>query len=82
MIEAMAQVGACALLSLDEYRSQIAYLAGVDKMRFKKPAFPGDTLLINAELLSIKGGLGKGKGRITVNDEMICGGEFLFAIKK
>jgi len=82
MIEAMAQVGACALLCEEKYRSYLAKLAGVDKIRFKQTVVPGDTLNITTELTSIKGLIGKGKGKITINDKMVCGGDFLFALER
>lgn len=80
MVEAMAQAGALALLSLEEYRGKIAMFAGVDRIRFKRSAFPGETLLICAELTAIKGTIGKGKGKITVDGETVCSGEFMFAL--
>jgi len=79
-LEAMAQVGACALLCMDKYRDRLAYLAGVDQVRFKRQAFPGDVLTISTELVRIMGSIGKGRGKITVNDELVCAGEFLFGI--
>lgn len=79
-LEAMAQVGACALLSMDKYRDRLAYLAGVDQVRFKRQAFPGDVLTISTELVRIMGNIGKGRGRITVDNELVCAGEFLFGI--
>lgn len=82
MIEAMAQVGACALLSDDRYRGWLAYLAGIDRIRFKRMAVPGETLQISTELVAIKGSIGKGKGKITINDETVCSGEFLFALAR
>lgn len=80
MIEAMAQVGACALLCEEKYKNRLAYLAGVDHCRFKRLVVPGEILQITTELSNIRGSIGKGKGRITVADEMVCGGEFLFAL--
>lgn len=82
MIEAMAQVGACALLAEEKYKSYLAYLAGVDRIRFKRQAVPGDVLQISTELLTIKGNIGKGKGNIRINEQIVCGGEFLFALEK
>lgn len=80
MVEAIAQVGACALLSLEQNKGRLAYLAGVDRMRFKRMAVPGETLHITAELITVKGNIGKAKGRITIEDQVVCGGEFLFAL--
>lgn len=82
MVEAMAQVGACAILGDDKYRHQLVYLAGVDHVRFKRLAIPGDTLLISTELIKLRANIGKAKGKITVNDELVCSGEFLFALAK
>jgi 3-hydroxyacyl-[acyl-carrier-protein] dehydratase len=80
LIEAMAQAGACALLSDERYEGHLVYLAGVDKIRFKQMAVPGDCLYITAELLTVKGTIGKGKGEIKCGGKLVCGGEFLFAI--
>lgn len=82
MIEAMAQVGACALFSLEKYRGQLGMLAGVDKMRFKRQAIPGDTLIITSEVLKLKGGFGWFKGEIHVDNELVCRGELLFGLDK
>jgi len=82
MIEAMAQVGACALLSLEEYYNCLPFLAGVDRARFKRPAVPGDSLHITTELLKIRGNFGKGKGQVKVGEEVICTAEFMFALSR
>ncbi|NLW90895.1 MAG: 3-hydroxyacyl-ACP dehydratase FabZ [Syntrophomonadaceae bacterium] len=82
MIETMAQVGACALLSLEEYSDCLPFLAGVDRARFKRPAIPGDSLVITTELLKIRGAFGKGRGQVMVGDEVICGAEFMFALSR
>lgn len=80
MIEAMAQVGACAILSDERYQGQLAYLAGVDRIRFKRLAVPGDTLQITTEFSNMKGNIGKGKGVVKIDNQIVCGGEFLFAL--
>ena len=80
MVEAMAQVGACALLGVEKYKNQLAYLAGVDHVRFKRLAVPGDTLMISTELTKIRGNIGMGKGKVSVNDQVVCEGKFLFAL--
>jgi 3-hydroxyacyl-[acyl-carrier-protein] dehydratase len=80
MIEAMAQVGACALLADELFQGQLAYLAGVDRIRFKRLVIPGDTLTIRTELNNIKGKIGKGKGEVKVDQQVVCAGEFIFAL--
>ncbi len=82
MVEAMAQVGACALLTVEQYRSYLAFLAGVDHMRLRRMAVPGDRLLIKTELLKIKGNIGKGRGEISIDDELLCSGEFWFSLQR
>ena len=82
MIEAMAQVGACALFSLEKYRGQLGMLAGVDNMRFKRQAIPGDTLVISCEVIKLKGSFGWFKGEIRCQNELVCRGELLFGIDK
>jgi len=81
IVEAIAQVGAVALLSMDEYKGKTPFFAGIDEVRFKKVVRPGDVLKMEVELLSIKGGIGKAKGRAYVDDSVVCQGIFLFAIK-
>lgn len=80
MIEAIAQVGAIALLSDERHKGKLAFLAGVDKFRFKKRIVPGDVLYITAELITVKGNIGKAKGSISLDGKPVCGGEFLFAL--
>ena len=82
MIEAMAQVGACALFSLEKYHGQLGVLAGVDKMRFKRQAIPGDTLVITSEILKLKSGFGWFKSEIHIENELVCRGELMFGLDK
>ncbi len=49
IVEAMAQVGAVALLSLDENRGKIAFFGGIDKVRFKRQVVPGETLRMEVD---------------------------------
>ncbi|HWP96774.1 MAG TPA: 3-hydroxyacyl-ACP dehydratase FabZ [Syntrophomonadaceae bacterium] len=81
MIECMAQVGACAILSMDKFRDRLAFLAGVDHIRFKRQAVPGDVLVISTDIVRIMGNIGKGRGKITVDGELLCAGEFLFGLE-
>lgn len=81
IVEAMAQVGAIALLSLPENRGRIALFAGIDKVRFKRQVRPGDTLKMEVRIIKSRGALGFGEGRAYVGDELVCSGELMFAIK-
>lgn len=81
ILEALAQVGACALLGEEKHQSNLAYLAGIDKFRFRKVVVPGDQLLLEVELLKMKGSIGKAKGKATVEGVIAAEGEFLFALE-
>ena len=81
IIEALAQVGAVAMLGMEDNKGKIGFLAGVDKCRFKRQVVPGDQLKLEVEITRIKGPIGKGKGTATVNGEVACQAEIMFAIK-
>ncbi|WP_100009921.1 3-hydroxyacyl-ACP dehydratase FabZ [Lentibacillus sediminis] len=81
MVEALAQVGAIAVLGMEANKGKLGYLAGVDKCRFKRQVRPGDQLEMEVEILKIKGPIGKGKGIAKVDGEIACEAEITFAIK-
>ena len=80
IVEALAQVGAVAMLCLDVYKGRIAFFAGLDNVRFKRQVKPGDTLRLEVELGQIRRNIGNGAGTATVNGEVACKGDFMFAI--
>jgi 3-hydroxyacyl-[acyl-carrier-protein] dehydratase len=80
IVEAIAQVGAVTILSLDEYLGQIALFAGIDNVRFKRQVKPGDTLRLEVELGKLRRNIGTGTGIATVNGVVACKGEFMFAM--
>jgi 3-hydroxyacyl-[acyl-carrier-protein] dehydratase len=81
IVEAMAQVGAVAMLSLPENRGRIALFGGIDKVRFKRQVVPGDTIRMQVAITKRRGPLGFGEGKAFVGDELACSGELMFAIK-
>jgi 3-hydroxyacyl-[acyl-carrier-protein] dehydratase len=80
IIEAMAQVGAVAILRMPEYQGKIAFFAGIDNARFRRQVVPGDQLRIEVELLKLRGRIGKARGVATVDGAVAAEGEFMFAI--
>lgn len=81
ILEALAQVGAIAVLDMEENKGKIGFLAGVDKCRFKRQVKPGDQLRLEVEILRMRGPIGKGKAVATVDGEVACQAEITFAIK-
>jgi len=80
LVEALAQVGAAALLSLPEFRGRVVYFGGMDKVRFRRQVIPGDVLKLETEIIKLKGRIGKGFGRALVGDELAAEGEITFAL--
>ncbi|NTU70560.1 MAG: 3-hydroxyacyl-ACP dehydratase FabZ [Coriobacteriia bacterium] len=81
IVEALAQVGAVALLALPENQGKLAFFAGIDKVRFKRQVVPGDTLTLSCAITKTRGPIGFGEAKATVDGEVVCSGELMFAIK-
>ncbi|WP_025682626.1 3-hydroxyacyl-ACP dehydratase FabZ [Paenibacillus maysiensis] len=82
IVEAMAQVGGVAMLSVPDFKGKIAFLAGIDGARFRRQAFPGDQLRIEVSITKLKGVIGKGQAVAYVDGELAAEAELTFAIKK
>ena len=80
IVEALAQVGAVAVLIKEENKGRLAFFAGIDKCRFKRQVRPGDQLRLEVELTRVRGPVGKGIGKATVNGELACEAEITFAL--
>lgn len=81
IVEALAQAGAVAMLKKDGNEGKLGFLAGIDKCRFKRQVKPGDTLKLEVEITRLKGPVGKGKAVATVDGELACEAEIMFAIQ-
>lgn len=79
-IEACAQVGAVAILSLEENKGKTAYFGGINSARFKRKVVPGDTLKMECEIIKRKGPLGIGKATAWVDKEIALTAELTFMI--
>ena len=80
IIEALAQTGAVAILAQPEWKGKTAYFAGIDKAKFKKKVLPGDTLILETEIIKVKGPIGVGKAIARVDGKLVCSAELTFAI--
>lgn len=80
IVESMAQAGAVAILSKEEFKGKIPLFAGINKARFRKQVVPGDTLKLEVEITKVKGPIGFGKGTAYVDDKKAAEAEIMFAI--
>ncbi|HRX54529.1 MAG: bifunctional UDP-3-O-[3-hydroxymyristoyl] N-acetylglucosamine deacetylase/3-hydroxyacyl-ACP dehydratase [Verrucomicrobiales bacterium] len=79
-VEAMAQVASVLMLRQEEHHGKIGYFMSADKVKFRKPVFPGDTLFIEAEIVKVRRSIGSAVCRCLVNDEVVSEGEMMFAL--
>ena len=80
IVEALAQTGAVAMLSSENYKGKIAYFAGIDKVKFKRKVVPGDILTLKVEIIKARGPVGVGEATAYVGDEVAVSGELKFFI--
>lgn len=80
IIEALAQVGAVAILSVPENKGKLALFGGIKNARFKRQVRPGDVLELECELTAQRGPVGFGAATATVNGKTVCKAELTFAL--
>lgn len=80
IVEALAQAGAVAILSLDQFKGKIAYFGGINSAKFRKKVVPGDTLRLEVEIIKLKGVAGIGKGIAYVDGKKAVEAELMFMI--
>ncbi|ADU32271.1 3-hydroxyacyl-ACP dehydratase FabZ [Evansella cellulosilytica] len=80
IIEALAQVGAVAMLKKEENRGRLAFFAGIDGCRFKGQVKPGDQLRLEVEMTRLRGKIGKGRAVASVEGKTVAEAEIMFAL--
>ena len=80
ILEALAQTGAVAILSMEENKGKTAYFGGIDKAKFKRKVVPGDRLRLECEIIKRKGPVGVGKAVATVDGKVAVSAELTFMI--
>ncbi|MFP3388995.1 3-hydroxyacyl-ACP dehydratase FabZ [Brevibacillus sp. SIMBA_040] len=80
IVEALAQVGGVAMLSLQEHQGKIGLFAGIDEFRFKDQVKPGDTLTLDVELTRVRGTVVKANGKALVDGKVVAEGGMMFAL--
>jgi len=82
MVEALAQAGAVAVLSLPEYRGKLALFAGIDECRFRRTVLPGDQLMLKVELEKLRGMFGRARAVASVDGEVAVEATISFVIPR
>ena len=80
IVEALAQTGAVAILSLPENKGKLVLFGGIDQARFKGKVVPGDVLMLETEIIKRKGPIGVGSAKSTVNGKLVAQAELTFAV--
>lgn len=80
IIEALAQTGAVAVLSLEENKGKTAYFAAIGSAKFKSKVVPGDVLMLETEIIKQKGPIGTGRATATVDGRVAVQAELTFAV--
>jgi 3-hydroxyacyl-[acyl-carrier-protein] dehydratase len=80
MVEALAQVGACALMADERFAGRLPLFGGIDTARFRRQVQPGDTLELTMTLGRMSSRAGKGHGVAAVEGETACEADLLFVI--
>lgn len=81
IVEALAQVGAVAVLSLEQNKGKLAFFGGIDKAKFRHQVVPGDRLKLETEIIKCKGPMGVGRAIATVDGKTACEAEIKFMIQ-
>lgn len=80
IVESLAQTGAVALLSQEDFKGKTAYFGGIESAEFRKVVRPGDTMRLEVHLEKVRGHIGLGKGVATVDGKRACTAELTFFI--
>ena len=80
IVEALAQMGAAAILSVEENKGKVAYFGGMNNVKFKRKVIPGDKLRLECEIIKQKGPVGIGKAVATVDGKVAVSAELTFAV--
>jgi 3-hydroxyacyl-[acyl-carrier-protein] dehydratase len=80
ILEAMAQAGAALLMTDENARGKVPVIGGIDNVRFKRPVTPGDQMVMEIELLWVRGDVGKIKSTASVDGELAASMEMIFKL--
>lgn len=80
IVEAIAQMGGIALLSMEQMKGKLAFLGRIKNARFKEKVVPGDSLMLEASIDDVRESIGTGSGKAYVNGKLAASCELVFAI--
>jgi 3-hydroxyacyl-[acyl-carrier-protein] dehydratase len=80
IVEAMAQMGAIALLTMEEMKGRLAFLGKIKNAKFSDKVVPGDLLVLETQIDAVKGSIGTGRGSATVDGRQVATCELVFAV--
>ena len=80
IIEAMAQLGGCAILERNSQTTTVPYLAGVDDVKFRRPVIPGDKLMMEVNVMWVRMNIGRLRAEARVDEQLVCSGELAFSM--
>jgi len=81
LVEAMAQAAGFLLLSqVEDRENKLIYFTGIDNCRFRRPVVPGDQVVFDLEVKSVRRGFAKLHGRATVDGELACEADMMSAM--
>lgn len=81
IIEALAQTGAFAILSLEKFKNKTVYFGGIQSAKFKRKVVPGDTLKLVTEITKMKSSFGIGSATAFVDGEVVAEAKLIFAVE-
>ena len=80
LTEAVAQVGAILILAKPENKDQLIFFRGMERVRFRKPVYPGDSVIVEAVVKRLRSRMGVLEGHATVNGQVVVNGTMTFAL--
>lgn len=80
-VEALAQVGAVAILSKEENKGKLAFFGGIDKCRFKGKIVPGDKVRLETKIIKMRGPVGVGEAIASVDGKVVVKAELTFVVQ-
>jgi beta-hydroxyacyl-ACP dehydratase FabZ len=80
IVEALAQLGGTTILEPGDMSRKVPYLAGIDKVKFRRPVIPGDRLDMEARVVRARLGFGRVQAEANVDGQLACSGELMFAL--